>query len=101
MLGLLSTEDAELMAGLHTTSGTCVGFLLDTTSWLHLPEQARAAASRQHELSRLTLARGGWRVVEVRHGSKLSSLWHQAAARGSQGFAYRAPMAETVSRSVR
>jgi uncharacterized protein (DUF58 family) len=97
VLGLLSEPEAELVSGLHTTSGTCVGFLIDATSWVQLPEQQRADAAREHELSRLTLARGGWRVVDVRHGAKLASLWHQAAVRGSQGFAYRAPMAETVS----
>jgi hypothetical protein len=97
VLGLLGKAEAELVAGLHTTSGTCVGFLIDATSWLHLPEAARADASRDHELSRLTLARNGWRVVDVRHGAKLANLWHQAAVRGAQGFAYRAPMAETVS----
>ncbi|MGH3655175.1 MAG: DUF58 domain-containing protein [Micromonosporaceae bacterium] len=101
VLGLLSPDDAELVAGLHTSSATCVSFLLDTTSWLHLPDGARASAAERYEQSRLTLARGGWRVIEVRHGAKLSSLWHQAAVRGAQGFAYRATMAETVSGNVR
>jgi hypothetical protein len=35
-------------------------------------------------------------VVGVRHGDKLPGLWPQAA-RGSQGFAWRAAMAETVT----
>ncbi|SRR6266540_3558901 len=99
VLGLLTQPEAELVAGLHT-NGTCVGFLVDATSWLHLPEPARADATREHELSRLTLARGGWRVVDVSHGAKLPTLWHQAAVRGAQGFAYRATMAETVSGGV-
>ncbi|MGH3738302.1 MAG: DUF58 domain-containing protein [Micromonosporaceae bacterium] len=101
VLGLMTAEEAEIAAGLQTTGGTCVGFLIDTTTWLHLPETARQAATRRHELTRLTLARGGWRIVEVGHGARLTALWHQAAVRGAQGFAYRAPMAETVSRSIR
>jgi hypothetical protein len=44
--------------------------------------------------------RMGWRVVGVEHGAKLPALWPQAA-RGSQGFAYRATMAETVAGGMR
>ena len=97
VLGLMTEDEAKVMAGLRTTSGSCVGFLIDSTTWLHLPEQARKSATHQHELTRLTLLRSGWRVVATRHGDALSSLWHHAGARGAQGFAYRAPMAETVS----
>ncbi|MGH3714768.1 MAG: DUF58 domain-containing protein [Micromonosporaceae bacterium] len=100
VLGTMTAEEVDLAAGLHTTGGTCVGFLVDATTWLHLPDAARTEATRNHELSRLTLARNGWRVVEVRHGAKLTTLWHLAAVRGAQGFAYRAPMAETVSTNV-
>ncbi|HEY0697603.1 MAG TPA: DUF58 domain-containing protein, partial [Micromonospora sp.] len=48
----------------------------------------------------LGLVRGGWRVVGVPHGSQLSALWPQAG-RGSQGFAWRAALAETVAGGVR
>jgi hypothetical protein len=34
--------------------------------------------------------------VPVSHGSRLPALWPQTA-RGTQGFAHRAAMAETVS----
>jgi hypothetical protein len=47
----------------------------------------------------LGLLTSGWRVVGARHGAKLAALWPQAA-RGSQGFAYRAAMAETVAGRV-
>ncbi|MQA27792.1 MAG: DUF58 domain-containing protein [Micromonosporaceae bacterium] len=99
VLGLMTEQEAKVTAGLHTASGTCVGFLIDSTTWLHLPDGARQRASRNHELSRLTLLRRGWRVIPTGHGQALSTLWHQAGARGAQGFAYRAPMAETVSRA--
>ena len=97
VLGLLTQEEAELAAGLRATGGPCVGFLLDTTTWLQLPRDARARADQDHDLTRLVLARNGWRVVDVQHGAQLSTLWHQVAVRGSQGFAYRAAMAETIS----
>jgi uncharacterized protein (DUF58 family) len=97
VLGLLTRDEAEVAAGLRTTGGPCVGLLIDATTWLDLPQDARARADQHHDLVRLTLARNGWRVVDVRHGARLSTLWHQAAVRGSQGFAYRATMAETIS----
>jgi hypothetical protein len=87
------------MAGLHTMSSGSLGFLIDSTTWLHLPEQARKNASHHHELTRLALLRSGWRVIPTRHGDALATLWHQAGARRAEGFAYRAPMAETVSRT--
>jgi murein endopeptidase len=96
LLGLLTQDEAEIASGLRVTGGPCVGFLIDATTWLHLPPEARTHADQHHALTRLTLARNGWRVVDVAHGSKLSALWHQAAVRGSQGFAHRAPMAETI-----
>jgi len=34
--------------------------------------------------------------VGINHGANLSALWPQAA-RGSQGFAFRAALAETVA----
>jgi uncharacterized protein (DUF58 family) len=96
LFGLLTQDEAEIASGLRTTGRPCVGFLIDATTWLHLPQEARGRADQHHDLTRLTLARSGWRVVDVAHGAKLPALWHHAAVRGSQGFAYRAPMAETI-----
>ena len=41
----------------------------------------------------------GWRVVGVNHGANLAALWPQVA-RGSQGFTYRAALAESVTLSA-
>ncbi|TDC35439.1 DUF58 domain-containing protein [Micromonospora sp. KC213] len=100
LLGTLNTTEAELLAGLRGNGATCVGFLLDSNSWLNLPEQARAESAQAHGAAALALLQGGWRVIGVDHGSRLPALWPQAA-RGSQGFALRAAMAETVAGVVR
>ncbi len=100
LFGLLTPDEAEIAAGLRVTGSTCLGFLLDATSWLHLPPPQRAAADQAYERSALALLRAGWRVVSVPHGSKLPALWPQAA-RGSQGFAVRAALAETVAGGVK
>ncbi|MFI2647160.1 MULTISPECIES: DUF58 domain-containing protein [Micromonospora] len=100
LLGTLSTAEAELLAGLRTSGATCVGFLLDSNTWLNLPPKARAEAEHAHGAAALALLQSGWRVIGVDHGNRLPVLWPQAA-RGSQGFALRAALAETVAGGVR
>jgi uncharacterized protein (DUF58 family) len=100
VLGMLSAEEAEAMATLHTSGTTCVGFLLDTASWLRLPAAQRARHERGYQASALGMVRGGWRVVAAPHGARFAALWPQAA-RGTRGFALRAPLADTVARGAR
>jgi uncharacterized protein (DUF58 family) len=100
LLGALTSAEAELLAGLRTNNATCVAFLIDSSTWLTLPPESRAEAGRAHGASALGLMRTGWRVVGVAHGNKLPALWPQAA-RGSQGFAWRATLAETVAGGMR
>ncbi|MFG2061363.1 DUF58 domain-containing protein [Micromonospora sp. NPDC048871] len=100
LFGSLSTAEAELLAGLRANNATCVSFLLDSSAWLNLPAQARAEADQAHDAAALALLQSGWRVIGVDHGGRLPALWPQAG-RGSQGFALRAAMAETVAGGVR
>jgi uncharacterized protein (DUF58 family) len=100
VFGLLTPTEAELLGALRTSGSTCVALLIDSTTWLSLPAPAREEADRAHSVTSLALLRSGWRVVDVRHGAKLAGLWPQVA-RGSQGFALRAAMAETVAGGVR
>jgi uncharacterized protein (DUF58 family) len=99
VFGTLSTAEAELLGALRANNATCVGMLVDSSSWLHLPEPARDEAEQAHGAAALAMLRGGWRVSSVRHGDRLVALWPQAG-KGSQGFARRAAMAETVSMSA-
>jgi uncharacterized protein (DUF58 family) len=96
VLGQLSPAEAELLRGLRASGTTCLGLLIDSSTWLTLPPAARAEADADHEAGAVALLRGGWRLVGVQHGASLPALWPQAA-RGSQGFAFRAAMAETVA----
>jgi uncharacterized protein (DUF58 family) len=99
VLGALAPGESELLAGLRGNGATCIGLLIDTSTWLTLTPETREEADREHETAALGLLTSGWRVVGARHGAKLAALWPQAA-RGSQGFAYRAAMAETVAGRV-
>jgi uncharacterized protein (DUF58 family) len=96
VMGLLSPTDAEAVAALRGPNQTAVGFLIDSTTWLTLPPPARAEADQARETAALRLMRSNWRVIGAAHGDRLPALWPKAA-RGGQGFAWRAAMAETVT----
>ncbi|MEV4534914.1 DUF58 domain-containing protein [Asanoa sp. NPDC049518] len=96
VLGGLEPGETELLAALRGNNATCIAVLVDTSTWLNLAPEARVEADAAREAAALGLLSSGWRVVGAAHGDKLPALWPQAA-RGSQGFAYRATMAETVA----
>jgi len=96
VFGTLTVPEAELLAGLRGNGATCIGFAIDSTTWVTLGPGERQEADREHAAAALALVHSGWRSVPVVHGSTLPALW-PAAARGSSGFAWRAAMAETVS----
>jgi uncharacterized protein (DUF58 family) len=100
LFGTLSTAEAEVLAALRGNGATCVGFLIDSSTWLNLPPPVREETDRDHAAAALAMLKSGWRVVGVTHGTKLPAVWPQAA-RGSQGFTWRATMAETVAGGVR
>jgi len=100
LFGTLTVPEAGLLAGLSGNRSTCVSFLTDTATWLDLTPEERGTADAAHSAAALTLLQGGWRVVGVAHGDLLPTLWPQLA-RGSQGFAWRAALAETVAGGVK
>jgi Protein of unknown function DUF58 len=100
IFGSLTTAEADVLTALRGNGATCVGFLIDSTTWLNLPPEVRQETDREHGAAALALLKNGWRVVGVTHGTKLPALWPQAA-RGSRGFTWRAALAETVAGGVR
>ncbi|OLB77916.1 MAG: hypothetical protein AUI14_14730 [Actinobacteria bacterium 13_2_20CM_2_71_6] len=96
VMGALSPGDADLVARWRGVSGTAVGFLIDSSTWLTLPSGDRTDADQARTGAALRLLRAGWRVTGVAHGDRLPALWPQAG-RGAPGFAWRAAMAETVT----
>ncbi|GID32053.1 DUF58 domain-containing protein [Paractinoplanes brasiliensis] len=96
IFGTLTVPEAELLAGLRGNGATCIGFAIDSSTWVSMSPGERSEADREHSAAALALVHSGWRSVPVVHGSTLPALW-PAAARGSSGFAWRAAMAETVS----
>jgi len=95
IFGSLTVSEAELLAGLRGNGATCIGFAIDSSTWVSMAPGERQEADREHAAAALALIHSGWRSVPVTHGSTLPTLW-PAAARGSSGFAWRAAMAETV-----
>lgn len=100
LFGTLTAPEAEVLSGLRGNGATCVGFVIDSSTWVNLAPGEREEGDRAQQAAILALVRNGWRSVPVAHGETLPALW-PAAARGSQGFAYRAAMAETVAGGLR
>jgi uncharacterized protein (DUF58 family) len=100
VFGSLTVPEAELLAGLRGNGATCIGFAIDSSTWVSMTAGDRQEADREHAAAALALVHNGWRSVPVTHGDALPALW-PAAARGSTGFAYRAAMAETVGGVIR
>ncbi|MFI5933399.1 DUF58 domain-containing protein [Actinoplanes sp. NPDC051494] len=96
LFGLLTTAEAQVLTGLRSNGATCIAFSVDSSTWVNMTPADRQEADRQHAGTTLALVRSGWRSLPVAHGDSLATLW-PSAGRGSQGFAYRAAMAETVS----
>jgi len=97
VLGGLAVAEAESLLALRAAGNTCLALLIHPSTWLNLNEAERTQANANHDAAVLTLLRGGWRVVTITHGDKLHALWPALASRGSQGFAVRAALAETVA----
>ncbi|GAA2651985.1 DUF58 domain-containing protein [Paractinoplanes durhamensis] len=100
IFGSLTVAEAELLAGLRGNGATCIGFAIDSATWVSMTAGERTDSDREHAAAALALVHAGWRSVPVVHGSTLPNLW-PAAARGSSGFAWRAAMAETVGGVIR
>ncbi|NMO55794.1 DUF58 domain-containing protein [Actinoplanes sp. TBRC 11911] len=100
VFGSLTTAEAQLLAGLRGNGATCIGFAIDSATWVSMPPGDRQDSDSEHAAAALALVHSGWRSVPVTHGATLPALW-PAAARGSSGFAWRAAMAETVSGVIR
>jgi uncharacterized protein (DUF58 family) len=96
IFGSLTVSEAELLAGLRGNGATCIGFAIDSSTWVTMSDEDRQESDRENAAAALALVHAGWRSVPVKHGATLPNLW-PAAARGSSGFAWRAAMAETVS----
>ncbi|MEV6300969.1 DUF58 domain-containing protein [Actinoplanes sp. NPDC051861] len=100
LFGTLTVAEAELLSGLRGNGASCIGFAIDSATWVPMTSGDREASDREHSAASLALVRSGWRSLPVTHGDTLQALW-PSVGRGSQGFAYRAAMAETVSGVVR
>jgi len=83
VLGLLDAEQAAGLAATRTPTDTSIALLVDATSWVGLSPRARAEAAAAYDAAAETLARGGWRLVRVRHGDSLPRLWPRAGERSA------------------
>ncbi len=90
VLGRLDADEAELLGRLRHSAAAGVAVLLDTATWATLGARARADAETAFTARARLLQAAGWRVLRVRHGTSLGTVWPQAgtaaAARPLEGY---------------
>jgi uncharacterized protein (DUF58 family) len=85
VLGTLDADEALAVGRLRHSASSCVGVVVDTTSWTTLGVRARAESEAAVDASASLLRQGGWRVLVATHGVTLASLWPQASRRSQRG----------------
>ena len=80
VLGALEATDAEHLARLRHGGMACVAVLVDTPTWTGAVAQTSHSAAADH------LRRAGWRVLDVQHGTTLTSVWRDAANRSGRAL---------------
>jgi uncharacterized protein (DUF58 family) len=94
VLGDLSVDEAERLARMRSGGAGAIAVLLDTTAWAPVATAPRAAAARaaateRHDGTAALLRGSGWRVLCVRHGTTLASVWPLAGRGGATPAAPR------------
>lgn len=82
VLGQLDPEQAEALGRLRHSAGRCVGVLVDTPTWV-----GALPGSVGYDAAQVLLSRTGWKVLPVRHGTTLASVWPLAARSTGAGVA--------------
>ena len=81
MLGALDADDTAVLTRLRRGSTACVAVLVDTSTWTTLPPVLAEKAAERFMASEDLLRAAGWRVVPVRYGTTLASVWQLAGPR--------------------
>ena len=89
VLGALGPDDAQRLARLRHGAAACVAVLVDTDTWAPSGPRRREEARQAFEASAALLAAAGWRVLPVRHGTTLGSVWPLAATVSARAEAAR------------
>ncbi len=84
VLGAIDTEQAATLAKLRQGTTVAIALLVDSMSWLHLPDDLRAEERKAFDAAAGLLRQTGWRVIPVRAGDELPPLWPQAARGGQE-----------------
>lgn len=85
VLGDLDGGQAERLARLRAGSAGAVAVLLDTDGWTGRSPTAGPAGEGRWDAAAAVLAGAGWRVLAVRYGTTLASVWPLAGQRSAGG----------------
>jgi uncharacterized protein (DUF58 family) len=87
VLGHLEPEDSDLLARMRTGSRAGIAILIESTSWVGMPERERKQAAKGFSATSRLLAQAGWRVLPVDHRTSLPSIWPLAGADSASSVA--------------
>lgn len=95
VLGSLGVDEARALVSARPVQDINIALMLDTATWVHLSPRAQQDAADSQEAAAHVLARNGWRVVRVAHGSSMADMWARAGQRTSGDMARSATRAGT------
>lgn len=78
VLGAMDLDEADRFARIRRGTTTGIAFALDPTSWLHTHEALSSQERASFEQAAGLLRQRGWRVIPVRAGDALATLWPKA-----------------------
>ncbi|MGI9092033.1 MAG: DUF58 domain-containing protein [Mycobacteriales bacterium] len=78
VFGLLTADQAGVLAGCRPPTAPNVAVLLESTSWLALSPDAAAKSHALNAAAGAEFTRGGWRVVRVARGDSIADSWARA-----------------------
>lgn len=88
VLGTMDLAQAEMLSRMRTGTAVAIAFIIDSMSWLRMPEELRAQHRVTYDKSVAMLRQAGWRAVPVRAGDSIRDLWPQIGRRADDLGAY-------------
>jgi len=79
VVGQITADDAERLARLRHGAAACIAVLVDTETWAPSGPRRREEARAAYDRTVALLGAAGWRVLTVRHGTTLATVWPLAA----------------------
>ena len=96
VVGLLSADEAALLARTSQLAAGAIAVLVNAPSWAGSPAKSHAMSDAAVASNVSILRNAGWRVIVASHGAALESLWPQVSKRSTGSFRAAGTMREVA-----